>query len=55
MLNKMPKSTLNFINTNIKNNAKSSSYPIRRLKKVKIISAPAITLLKLNTADEDKN
>lgn len=50
-MKKMTKFTLDFINENIKNNAKSSSYPIRKQQDIKIIS-PAITPINLNTPNE---
>ncbi|MBA6287626.1 hypothetical protein [Colwellia sp. MB3u-4] len=55
MLKKVHKSTLDFINKNIQTNANSSSYPVRRQTEEKIISPPAVTPIKLNTAVEDKD
>jgi hypothetical protein len=57
----MHKSALDFINKNIQTNANSSSYPVRKeeveeeVEEEKIISAPAATPIKLNTADKHKD
>lgn len=47
-MRKMNKSTLDFINKNIKTNAQASSYPLRKLPDIKIasqdVTSPSSTL-----------
>ena len=48
-MRKMNKSTLDFINNNIKNNAKSSSYPLRKQNDITLTS-PNISSSTINSS-----